>query len=82
MDVAATLTTKGQITVPKQVRDALNLGDGDRVLFRVIDGAAVIARIPDFLDLAGSIPVPPELVNADWATITQIADDAVRADWT
>jgi AbrB family looped-hinge helix DNA binding protein len=82
MDLAATLTSKGQITVPKPVRDALGLTDGDRVLFRVIDGCAVIARIPDFLDLAGTIPVPPDLTGADWATIEHLADDATRDEWT
>ena len=82
MDVAATLTSKGQITVPKPVRDALGLADGDRLLFRIVDGHAVIARIPDFLELAGSIRVPPALRGADWPTIEQLADDALADEWT
>ena len=39
MEVAARLTSKGQITIPKAVRDALGLADGDAVVFR-IDGSA------------------------------------------
>jgi antitoxin PrlF len=31
--VTATMTTKGQITIPKAVRDSLHLHSGDRVAF-------------------------------------------------
>ena len=58
MDVSATVTTQGQITIPKRVRDELGLSTGDRVLFRVADGCAVLARTADLLELAGSVPVP------------------------
>jgi AbrB family looped-hinge helix DNA binding protein len=58
MDVAARVTWKGQITIPKAVREALHLGEGDQVVFRMIDGGrAILARTPDLLELAGSIPV-------------------------
>ena len=46
MDVAATMTSKGQITLPKGVRDALGLRAGDRVMFRVHEGRAVLAKVP------------------------------------
>jgi antitoxin PrlF len=36
---AATLTTKGQLTLPKEVRAALGVGSGDRLDFvRMVDG--------------------------------------------
>ena len=60
MDVAAKMTSKGQITVPKAVRDRLELEPGDQVLFRLQGDRAVLARTPNFLDLAGVVPVPPE----------------------
>ena len=59
MDVPATVTSKGQITLPKPVREALGLRAGDRVLFRVHQGRAVLAKVPNFLELAGAVPIPP-----------------------
>ncbi len=69
MDIAARLTSKGQITVPKAVRDTLSLEPGDQVLFRLEDNRAVIARTKDFLDLAGSVTVPPGKSGRDWDDI-------------
>jgi len=69
MDVAATVTSKGQVTLPKSVRDALGLEAGDRVMFRVHEGRAVLAKVPDFLDLAGTVPVPPGKEGASWSRI-------------
>ncbi|MDZ7732487.1 MAG: AbrB/MazE/SpoVT family DNA-binding domain-containing protein [Acidimicrobiia bacterium] len=42
MDVVAKLTSKGQVTVPKAVREALGLEEGDEVLFRVEGDRAVL----------------------------------------
>lgn len=66
MEVAAKLTSKGQVTVPKAVRDALGLREGDEVIFRVERDRAVLARTTDFLDLAGSVAVPATKRNVAW----------------
>ena len=50
MDAAAKVTSKGQVTVPKVVRDALGIKEGDQVVFRVEGNRAVLARTPGFLD--------------------------------
>jgi len=78
MDIAAKLTSKGQITVPKAVRDTLALRPGDHVLFRVEENRAIIARTQDFLDLAGSVAVPPGKRGRDWEDIRR-ATRAARA---
>ena len=66
MDAAARMTSKGQVTVPKEVREALGLGTGDTLLFRVEGERAVVTRIPSLLELGGSIPVPPDVRVAPW----------------
>ena len=73
MDVPATMTSKGQVTVPKSVRDALGLQEGDQVLFRVYKNRAVLAKVPNFLTLAGSVPVPPSKRGASWPQIRAAA---------
>ncbi|HUU01463.1 MAG TPA: AbrB/MazE/SpoVT family DNA-binding domain-containing protein [Myxococcota bacterium] len=47
---AATLTSKGQITIPKEIRDALGLENGDRVAFRLREDG-VVELHPETLDL-------------------------------
>ena len=69
MEIAARITSKGQITLPRAIREALALHEGDRVLFRLEDGHAVLARTPDLLALAGSVSVPAEHRDTPWAEI-------------
>lgn len=44
MQMANTLTVKGQVTIPKRVRDALGLKPGDGVDFVLGEGGQVILR--------------------------------------
>ena len=69
MDVTAQLSSKGQLTVPKVVRDALGLAEGDQVVFRVEGRRAVLARTPSLLDLAGSVSVPTEKRGTQWQEV-------------
>ncbi len=81
MDAAAKITSKGQVTLPKAVRDALGIKTGDAVVFRVEGNRAVLARTPDFLDLAGTIAVPAAKRNVAWDEVirrTTKARAAVR----
>lgn len=71
MDAAAKVSSKGQITVPKAVRDALGIKEGDEVVFRVEGNRAVLARTPDFLDLAGTIRVPAGKRNVAWDEVVR-----------
>ena len=66
MEVSARLSSKGQVTVPRAVRDALSLEEGDRLVFRVEGDHAVLARTPDLLALAGSVSVPAAKRGTPW----------------
>jgi len=66
MDTHAKLTSKGQVTIPKAVRDALELHEGDELVFRVERSRALLAKTPDFLDLAGAVVVPAAKRATPW----------------
>jgi antitoxin PrlF len=69
VDVSAQLSSKGQLTVPKVIRDALGLAEGDQVIFRLDGQRAVLARTQGLLDLAGSVSVPAEKRGTPWAEV-------------
>lgn len=49
MDAAAKVTSKGQVTVPKDVRDALGIHQGDTLIFHVDGDRAFFERTPNLL---------------------------------
>jgi looped-hinge helix DNA binding domain, AbrB family len=69
MEITARLSSKGQLTVPRAVRDALSLEEGDRLVFRVEGGHAVLARTADLLALAGSVSVPTAKRGTPWTEV-------------
>ena len=71
MDARARITSKGQVTIPKSVRDALRLDEGDELLFRVERSRAVIAKTPDLLGFAGTVAVPASKRGTRWDEIVR-----------
>ena len=53
MDVSARVSSRGQITIPLAVREALSIREGDEVLFRVEGQRAMIARSPTLYSSPG-----------------------------
>ena len=41
----ATVTSKGQTTIPKAIRVAANLKSGDRIHFTVLEDGTIIVRV-------------------------------------
>lgn len=52
------VTSKGQITIPKGVREALGIREGDRVAFLVREDHALVRPVPrkSLRELHGSLP--------------------------
>ncbi|MBU0622764.1 MAG: type II toxin-antitoxin system PrlF family antitoxin [Gammaproteobacteria bacterium] len=71
MTTDATLTSKGQTTIPKEIRDSLRMKAGDRMTFTLMPDATVVMRVKSksLGDLAGALhkkgrkPVPVELLS-------------------
>ena len=53
----ATLTSKGQTTIPKEIRESLNMKDGDRMTFTLLPDGTVLMRVKNksVLNLAGRL---------------------------
>lgn len=67
----ATLTSKGQTTIPKDIRDSLSMKTGDRMTFTLMPDSTVIMRVKSksVTELAGVLhkkgrkPVPIEQLS-------------------
>ena len=62
----ATLTSKGQVTIPADVRQRLGLESGDRIEFVQMDGGyAIKPAIDDVRSLKGLLRKPARPVSID-----------------
>ena len=63
----ATITSKGQITIPKDIRAFLNLQSGDKINFIVDDQGAVnfVPITKSITTLKGSVAKPSKPVSID-----------------
>jgi AbrB family looped-hinge helix DNA binding protein len=53
------VTSKGQTTIPKRIRDLLNIKPNDRIFYLVEGGKVILKPIHgDILELRGSVPTP------------------------
>jgi AbrB family looped-hinge helix DNA binding protein len=71
MSNEATLTSKGQTTIPKEIRDSLSMKAGDRMTFTLTSDGTVVMRVKtkSVAELAGVLhkkgrkPVPVEQLS-------------------
>lgn len=71
----ATITSKGQVTVPKAIRDSLHLRPGDKLDFLLDDGELRVAPVKSSVTaLKGMLPKPATPV-----TLEQMDEAIARA---
>ncbi|MGH9361884.1 MAG: AbrB/MazE/SpoVT family DNA-binding domain-containing protein [Thermoanaerobaculia bacterium] len=80
----ATITSKGQVTLPKEVREHLHVGEGDRVDF-VIDESGSVHVVPlmrSAMELYGIVPFrgekPPTIEELHEEVLDAVAEDDAR----
>jgi antitoxin PrlF len=71
--MATTVTSKGQVTIPKPVRDHLGIGPGSQVAFRLADDGSIIieradgtqqpSRFAKLVGIAGPGPSTDEIME-------------------
>ena len=88
MSLTTTMTSKGQLTIPKAVRDELKLSTGTRYDVHVVDGDIVLSpRRKSIADLAGMLgnPLGRALTQAemDEAIGQHLGeeDDRIKREW-
>jgi antitoxin PrlF len=75
------MTADGQITIPSEVRDALNLEPGTKFYITARDGQiVVIAKNKKLADFAGILGKPPNGKNLSIEEMKEAIADAVAED--
>jgi AbrB family looped-hinge helix DNA binding protein len=84
MKYSSTISSKGQVTVPQEIRNRLGLAAGDRVEF-VVEGESTVIRparsdpnpFEKYRGILGTFPGGTEEIN-EW--IAELRDDDSRAE--
>lgn len=72
LEASSAVTSKGQTTIPKQVRDALGIKEGTPLRWKLKDGVLTVrAKTKRLEDFAGILGPPP---NGRHVTIEEMND--------
>lgn len=52
----ARVSVRGQVAVPKAIREKLSIREGDVLIFEEREGRVYIRRVKNFFDFEGSLP--------------------------
>lgn len=81
-DLFSTVTSKGQVTIPKHLRDRLGIVPGEQVIFSLEDDEIRIARSVSIVErTAGALKPPPGVIVPDTAEeMRRMAEEAIAED--
>lgn len=71
MNGYSTLTQKGQVAIPKPIRDKLRLKASDRIYFTLEDKRIIAEAIPDVEEMKGFIPAKKALSKSEMKAIVR-----------
>ena len=76
-EALSSVTSKGQTTIPKEMRDAMGIKDGTALRWKLEDGVLTVrAKSKRLEDFAGALGTPP---NGRSVTIEEMNEDIGRA---
>ncbi len=81
-EVWASVTERGQVTIPAEIRKALGISKRSKVIFRVEDGVVVLKK-PRYSSIAEMVADPPPLKlkrPMSWEEMQEIAHDDVAQE--
>lgn len=67
----ATISQKGQIVVPKEIRDNLNIEPKDKLNISIESGKVILQPAPTIDDVFGMVKTDKELSKKEMKTIVQ-----------
>ena len=80
-EIWASVTERGQVTIPAEVRRALGISKRGKVIFRVQDGTVVLKK-PRFSSIAEIVADAPKLKEPKtWEEIKEIVQDEIAEDF-
>ncbi|MBW2369905.1 MAG: AbrB/MazE/SpoVT family DNA-binding domain-containing protein [Deltaproteobacteria bacterium] len=75
MQTVSKITSKGQVTIPKKIRDSLKVAPGDYVQFVIVGDTIVLKPSKTLLDFKGYIKTDRKI--DDWEKVRKEAKKAV-----
>lgn len=67
------VTSKGQITIPKEIREQLSIKESDNLEVKIVGNSIVMERLKSFEALRGSVKIPDKYKGMSWKEIESIA---------